>query len=191
MLLAYTDEDHGYGNVGTDNPPAQTPLDARPEPGSDTPNLDDAAFKAGDSFSDSGAGHTDNYSDERRRRWVLKYGCLSFTVDRLAGTGVGPEVAGAYDLDGDVSFTTTASCGQFDYGNGAKSDGHAGGEPPVTPPAQEQQPATGGDAPARRRRRRAARRRRQGAQACKARAAKARGPLRSFRTPCPTFGAKR
>jgi len=45
VLLAYTEEDHGYGNVGTDDPPAQTPLDSRPEPGSDTPNLDDAAFK--------------------------------------------------------------------------------------------------------------------------------------------------
>jgi hypothetical protein len=45
---------------GTDDPPAQTPLDARPEPGSDTPDLDDAAFKQGDQFSDSGAGHTDN-----------------------------------------------------------------------------------------------------------------------------------
>jgi hypothetical protein len=43
----------------------------------------------------------------------------AFTVDRLAGTGVGPEVASAYDLNGDVSFTTTASCGRFDYGNGA------------------------------------------------------------------------
>ena len=99
MLLAYTDEDHGYGNVGTDNPPAQTPLDSRPEPGSDTPNLDDAAFKAGDAFSDGGAGHTDNYTDEDGGNWVLKYGCLSFTVDRLAGTAIGPEVAGAYDLD--------------------------------------------------------------------------------------------
>ena len=86
VLLAYTDEDHGYGNVGTADPPAQTPLDSRPEPGSETPNLDDAAFKAGDAFSDGGAGHTDNYT-EGDGNWVLKYGCLSFSVDRLAGDG--------------------------------------------------------------------------------------------------------
>ncbi len=128
VLLAYTDEDHGYGNVGTDDPPAQTPLDSRPEPGSDTPNLDDAAFKAGDSFSDGGAGHTDNYSSGDGN-WVLSYGCLSFNVSRLAGTGIGPEVAGAYDMNGDVAFTTTPQCGQFDYGTGAKSDGV-----PVQPP---------------------------------------------------------
>ena len=89
VLLAYTDEDHGYGNVGTDDPPAQTPLDSRPEPGSDTPNLDDAAFKAGDSFSDGGAGHTDNYSSGDGN-WVLTYGCLSFKVEparRARGSG--------------------------------------------------------------------------------------------------------
>ena len=68
VYLAYTDENHGYGNVGTDNPPAQSPLDAVPEPGSDTPNLDDAAFKQGQgSFSDAGAGHVDNYSDPSQR----------------------------------------------------------------------------------------------------------------------------
>ena len=33
VLLAYTDENHGYGNVGTDDPPAQSPLDSQPEPG--------------------------------------------------------------------------------------------------------------------------------------------------------------
>ena len=124
MLLAYTDEDHGYGNVGTADPPAQTPLDSRPEPGSETPNLDDAAFKAGDAFSDGGAGHTDNYT-EGDGNWMLKYGCLSFTVDRLAGTAIGPEVAGAYDLNGDVTFTTSATCGRFDYGNGAVERGPA------------------------------------------------------------------
>ena len=81
MLLAYTDEDHGYGNVGTDNPPAQTPLDARPEPGSDTPNLDDAAFKAGRRVLATPApGHTDNYTDADGATGCSTYGCLSFNV---------------------------------------------------------------------------------------------------------------
>jgi M6 family metalloprotease-like protein len=187
VLLAYTDEDRGYGNVGTDNPPAQTPLDARPEPGSDTPNLDDAAFKAGDAFSDAGAGHTDNYTDENGDPWVLKHGCLSFAVDRLAGTGVGPEVAGAYDLAGDVRFTTRAQCGAFDYGNGAVGEGQPV-QPPVTPPAQERKPSAAtppAAAPP------VAATPTKKAQTCKRRGAKARGTLRWFRVACPTFGTKR
>ena len=66
FYTAYTDEAHGYGNAGTDNPPAQSPLDSQPEPGSDTPDLDDAARTdaAGDThFSDGGDGWTDNYAD--------------------------------------------------------------------------------------------------------------------------------
>jgi M6 family metalloprotease-like protein len=188
VLLAYTDEDHGYGNVGTADPPAQTPLDSRPEPGSETPNLDDAAFKAGDTFSDGGAGHTDNYT-EGDGNWTLKYGCLAFKVDRLAGTAVGPEVAGAYDLNGDVTFTTNPTCGRFDYGNGAVSEGLPT-QPPVTPPTQQRKPgASGGGvttAPALA----ATTAAKQKAAACAARAVKLRGPLRSFRTACPSFGAK-
>ena len=137
VLLAYTDEDHGYGNVGTDDPPAQTPLDARPEPGSDTPNLDDAAFKQGDSYSDAGAGHTDNYAGpDGAANWVLKDDCLSFSVDALQGADVGPELQGRYDMKGTVTFRTTQKCGQFDYGNGAKSDGVPVGDAPAAPPQQ-------------------------------------------------------
>ena len=89
---------------------------ARPEPGSDTPNLDDAAFKAGDAFDDT--AHTDNYTSGDGN-WVLDYGCLKFGVNRLTGGGIGPEVFGRYDLSADVTFTTSARCGRFDYGNGA------------------------------------------------------------------------
>ncbi|TAL19527.1 MAG: hypothetical protein EPN99_10265, partial [Frankiales bacterium] len=70
LLLTYTDEAHGYGNVGTDNPPAQTPLDSVPEPESDEPNLNDAVFTTADgrsSYSDSPASpHVDNYSEPTR-----------------------------------------------------------------------------------------------------------------------------
>ena len=190
VLLAYTDEDHGYGNVGTDNPPAQTPLDARPEPGSDTPNLDDAAFAAGERFSDAGAGHTDNYTAAGGGNWVLNADCLTFSVDRMSGNGDGPEVLAPdnYDLSADVSFTTTGRCGQFDYGNGHKSDGVPVGDAPV-PPTQQQrpgavQPPAGGAAPAKPISK-------QAPAKCKARSVKVRGPLRSFRTACPSFGAKK
>ena len=156
LLLDYTDEDHGYGNVGTDDPPAQTPLDSRPEPGSDTPNLDDAAFKAGDTYSDAGAGHTDNYLGSDGKNWVLNFDCLSFTVNRMAGNDVGPEVFGAYNLNADVTFNMTGKCGQFDYGNGAKS---AGGVPIGDPVVAADQPGQGNrrsPAPRRPRRRQAA-----------------------------------
>ena len=196
VLLAYTDEDHGYGNVGTADPPAQTPLDSRPEPGSETPNLDDAAFKAGDAFSDGGEGHTDNYTSGDGN-WTLKYGCLSFKVDRLAGTAIGPEVAGAYDLDGDVSFTTSANCGRFDYGDGAVGDGQPE-QPPVTPPTASSDRARAAPAPPHRPAPAAAATttstpvapKAAGLAPCKARSVKVRGPLRSFRTACPAFGAK-
>ncbi len=41
---AYTDEAHGYGNAGTDDPPAQSPLDSTPQPGENAPDLNDAAL---------------------------------------------------------------------------------------------------------------------------------------------------
>jgi immune inhibitor A len=187
VLLGYTDEDHGYGNVGTADPPAQTPLDSRPEPGSDTPNLDDAAFKSGDAFSDGGAGHVDNYKDGSGN-WTLKYGCLSFKVDRLGGSDIGPEPAKTYNLAGDVTFTTTAGCGAFDYGNGAVSAGQPV-QPPVTPPAQERKPGAAGGtatAPAQA----GATPKTTAVAACTARSVRARGPLRSFGTACPAFGTK-
>jgi immune inhibitor A len=129
VYLAYTDENHGYGNVGTDNPPAQTPLDAVPEPGSDTPNLDDAAFKQGQSFSDAGAGHVDNYSDPAREdgAWRFDFDCLGFDVTGLTGAGPGPEAPGTYDLAGDVAFRTGPGCATFNYGWGEGD--------PVVPPA--------------------------------------------------------
>ena len=121
LYLAYTDEAHGYGNVGTDDPPAQSPLDSVPQPGEDAPNLDDAAFTddAGRStYSDSGAGHTDNYTDPSSDsgNWEFKYGCLGFHVDSMEGKDAAP----AGNLTGDVTFTMggdqTSGCGDFDYG---------------------------------------------------------------------------
>ena len=62
LLLAYTDENHGYGNAGTDDPPAQSPLDSQPQEGEQMPNLDDAAFTSADGDSHFSRQH------QRRRR---------------------------------------------------------------------------------------------------------------------------
>lgn len=121
LSLVYTDEAHGYGNAGTDDPPAQSPLDSVPEPGSATPDLDDAAFTAADgrsTFSDSGAGHTDNYEDPSSAdgQWHFRYGCLGFDVTSMTGNADGPAISDG-DLTGDVDFTMGTGCADFDYGD--------------------------------------------------------------------------
>ncbi len=129
LYLAYTDEAHGYGNAGTDDPPAQSPLDSTPEPGSATPDLNDAAFTAAparSAYTDSGAGHTDNYTDPSNTTvdsryadvanpWRFQYGCLGFQVLSMAGNTDGPATSDG-DLTGSVRFTMGTGCGDFDYG---------------------------------------------------------------------------
>ena len=120
LYLGYTDEAHGYGNAGTDDPPAQSPLDSQPEPGSDTPDLDDAAWTAADgdkAFSDGGDGHVDNYNDPNGPdgQWLFDYDCLGFTVRSMSGNGDGPPASDG-DLTGDVDFTMGAGCSDYDYG---------------------------------------------------------------------------
>jgi len=129
LSLVYTDEAHGYGNAGTDSPPAQSPLDSTPEPGSDSPDLNDAAFTDAATrghFSDSGAGHTDNYSNPAEtstdprypdvtNSWRFQGDCLTFDILSMTGTAVGPDEADG-DLVGDVAFDLGEGCGDFDYG---------------------------------------------------------------------------
>ncbi|GAB2775300.1 hypothetical protein GCM10027020_30590 [Nocardioides salsibiostraticola] len=129
LYLSYTDEAHGYGNAGTDDPPAQSPLDSTPTPGSASPNLNDAAFTAAagrKSFSDAGEGHTDNYNDPAEgttdpaypnvaNPWRFRYDCLDFTVDSMSGNANGPATSNG-DLTGDVTFVTGAGCKAFDAG---------------------------------------------------------------------------
>ncbi len=118
LSLVYTDEAHGYGNAGTDDPPAQSPLDAVPTPGSSTPDLNDAAFRATatrSTFSDAKAKpHVDNYADPSTTsgNWEFAYDCLGFKVDKMAGE----DAASVGNLTGDVTFTMGASCGVFNYG---------------------------------------------------------------------------
>jgi immune inhibitor A len=124
MLLVYTDENHGYGNVGVGDPPAQNPIDANPQPGVIAPNLDDAGFTAGgvSSFSDGGTGWVDNYTDPSRpdNRWRFDFGCLGFQVLAMSGQDIGPATSPG-NLQGDVRFTTGSGCVPFDYGFGAKA----------------------------------------------------------------------
>ncbi len=128
MLLTYTDENHGYGNFGTDDPPAQSPLDSQPQPGEEAPALDDAAYTAAandTSFSDSGTGHVDNYADPSRADglWRFDFGCLGFDVTGMSGDDIGPEDIdpadpATYNLMGDVNFNIGGGCGAFNYGYG-------------------------------------------------------------------------
>ena len=94
VSMVITDENHGYGNTGVDDPPAQSPVDSNPQPGNATPNLDDAAFTlARPSFN--GCTHVDNYSDAAGPggMWKLPEN-LKFTVTSISGiTGVGTEGA--------------------------------------------------------------------------------------------------
>lgn len=126
LSLTYTDEAHGYGNAGTDDPPAQSVLDAVPDPGNATPDLNDAAFRAEkgrNAFSDFGDGWVDNYSDpsgqtksgEATTDWLFAYGCLAFKVLSMSGESDGPQTSDG-DLTGTVAFTLGKGCGRYDYG---------------------------------------------------------------------------
>ncbi|MBI5103736.1 MAG: immune inhibitor A [Solirubrobacterales bacterium] len=135
LSLVYTDENHGYGNMGTDDPPAQSPLDSKPDDftaDDATPNLKDAAWTADqgrNAFSDGGKGHVDNYSNpaEPDGRWRFAYGCLDFKVDKMDGRDLGPENAPG-NLTADVTFKAGAGCAPFDYGYAGQ-----GGAKPVDP----------------------------------------------------------
>ncbi len=135
LYLSYTDEAHGDGNVGTDNPPAQSPLDSVPTVGSDAPNLNDAAFTDAATrsvFTDvpdpvTKRGRFDNYSDPGRapttaggstRPWEFDFSCLTFKVTSLSGTAAKDELPGepgADVLTGNVDLTAGKGCAAFDY----------------------------------------------------------------------------
>jgi hypothetical protein len=120
---AYTDEAHGYGNAGTDDPPAQSPLDSTPQPGNNAPNLNDAAWRPGDApFSDFGDGHTDNYQDPSSQdgNWHFRHDCLEYAVTQMSGESEGPDSADG-DLTGTVDFTIGQGCGEYDYGYGEET----------------------------------------------------------------------
>lgn len=85
VAILYTDENHGYGNTSADGVPAQTVVDSQPQPGNETPNLDDAAFTTtmgDDKFN--GCTHVDNYVPSEGGTWKLPNG-LSLTVRAIDG----------------------------------------------------------------------------------------------------------
>ncbi len=135
LLLVYTDEAHGIGNNGVDDPPAQTPLDSQPEPGEAAPDLSDATFTAAadDSHFDDKAW-IDNYEDPRREPtcvadcdnpvlahvvdpFLFDFDCLSFDVTQMSGQDVGPETSPG-NLTGDLDVDVSDGCADFDYGRG-------------------------------------------------------------------------
>src|SRR3954453_3206106 len=135
LSLVYTDENHGYGNAGTDDPPGQSPVAAKPEPGNETPIPDDAAFNTSRSrYSDTGQGYLDNYTDpaDPNTQWRHAFDCLGFRVNRMAADANGPQAAPG-DLTGDVAFTLGDGCAKFDYGYGRGTNKVA--TPGVTPAA--------------------------------------------------------
>ncbi len=85
VAVLYTDENHGYGNTGADNQPAQTIVDSQPQPGNMNPNLNDAAFTltAGDEQFNA-CTHVDNYHTATSDVWKLPNG-IRLTVTSLSG----------------------------------------------------------------------------------------------------------
>lgn len=85
VALSYSDENHGYGNVGVADPPAQHIVDAVPDPGNLTPVLDDAAFNLSRPIYD-GCTHVDNYTDPDGPGGLWKLPPqLRFAVNGLTG----------------------------------------------------------------------------------------------------------
>ncbi|MBT8137576.1 MAG: immune inhibitor A [Gammaproteobacteria bacterium] len=124
LLMVYTDENRGYGNTGSSNHPNQHVVDANPQPGNNSPNLNDAAFTAtGVSFfSDYGPdGWLQNYTDpddpKGEGSWRHLFNCLQFNVVNMTGNNtIGPNTVPG-DLVGDVTFTTDTAenCAIFKY----------------------------------------------------------------------------
>jgi M6 family metalloprotease-like protein len=85
VSMILTDEFRGFGNTGVDSPPAQTPVDAAPQPGNESPNLDDASFTlVRPTFN--GCVHIDNYADPSgpNAQWKLPKN-LKFSVNSISG----------------------------------------------------------------------------------------------------------
>ena len=99
LSLAYTDEAHGYGNAGTDDPPAQSPLDSRAGAGREhartsTTRRSPTAAAGRRSPTPAPATPTTTPTPARTSgNWAFGYDCLGFDVTSLTG-----EDDGAGDL---------------------------------------------------------------------------------------------
>ena len=114
LYLAYTDEAHGYGNAGTDDPPAQSPLDSHPgarlrdaEP--ERRRLHDGrgpelVLRRGGQPA-RGQLHATRSSDVDGEPVASSgYGCLGFDVLSMGGAADGPQTSDG-DLTGSVKFS--------------------------------------------------------------------------------------
>lgn len=109
VSMIYTDENHGYGNTGVDNPPAQSPVDSAPQPGNDTPVLDDAAFTLTRPLY-NGCTHVDNYTDPKGPEGLwklpnkLKFNLVSLNnVNGAANEGMAPALTATATLLAEVN----------------------------------------------------------------------------------------
>jgi len=95
VALLYSDRQHSFGNTSAADHPGQTVVDAAPDPGNDSPNLNDAAFTlARPTFN--GCTHIDNYPDPDgpNGEWKLP-NPLKFTVTALSGINAQSAVPGS------------------------------------------------------------------------------------------------
>jgi hypothetical protein len=136
VLVEYTDESRGYGNVGGGMPPRQTYLDSQPEPGFDCgdnlyetnppgaltdPRCQDAAFTddVGDNhFADT--NWVDNFVDDTSDDglWHFDYGCLTLDVHSMTGDA-GNSGSLPSDLTATATITAGDGCIPYTYGAGA------------------------------------------------------------------------
>lgn len=97
IAITYSNELRGYGNTMGTNPPVHTIVDSVPQPGNDSPNLDDAAFTRDPARSlfDS-CTHVENYSDPSNTEgsWRLPKG-FRLHVAELRGLSPGATVPSA------------------------------------------------------------------------------------------------
>jgi M6 family metalloprotease-like protein len=134
VTLSYSDENHGYGNVGVADPPAQTIVDAVPDPGNSTPVLDDAAFNLSRPIYD-GCTHVDNYLDPNGPggNWKLPAN-LRFAVNGLTGLSGDGSIPGSpatatlsieVNPDCDIVIGPPTLALGADYGNPDKDGGYS------------------------------------------------------------------
>ena len=160
LFVEYTDENHGYGNNGVSNHPAQHYLDSSPEQDPDT--MGDCAASAGETCHDAAfvdaEGKTtfsdfdvwqDNFADPAREsgRWEFDYGCLEVEVLSMSGEDT---VQLEPDLTADARLTAGDGCSPFGYGTAGVIDIEPAPEPeprpapPAPEPDEAPMPATGG-----------------------------------------------
>ena len=120
--LAYTDEAHGYGNVGTADPPAQSPLDSQPEPGERrrTSTTRRSPPPPATRLLRLRRGPRRQLLRPEREPTGTGGSPTTASLQRRSDVGRGRRSRGArtYDLTGNVTFTLGSGCGAFDYGWG-------------------------------------------------------------------------